>query len=47
MIFIFLNENITILEQQLQIPEVLHIRKNLLKLNRINFESSTNVLRYY
>ena len=40
-------ENPTILEQQnkqkLQILEVLHIRKKLPKLNRINFKSSTNV----
>ena len=42
-------ENATMLEQQsnkqkLQILEVLHIRNIQLKLNRINFESSANVL---
>ena len=44
-----LNEN-TILEQQnnkqkLQILEVLHKRNKYPKLNRINFESSANVLK--
>ena len=46
-----LTENKTILKQQndkqkLQIFEVLHIKKKLPKLNRINFESNTNVLKY-
>ena len=45
-----LTENTTLLEQQnnkqkLQIPEALHIRMKQPKLNRINFESSTNVFR--
>ena len=45
-----LNENSKILEQQnnkqkLQILEVVHIRKKFPKLHRINFESSTNVLK--
>ena len=44
-------ENTAILEQQnnkqkLQILEALHIRKKLTKLNRINFESTTNILKW-
>ena len=45
-----LTENKTILEHQnkkkLQILEALHIRNIPPKLNRINFESSANVLKY-
>ena len=45
-----LTENTTILEQQnnkqkLQILEALHIRTIQPKLNRINFETSANVLK--